>query len=70
MICRDGLDHMPLPPSITDSDLRPYAMQLLERIRANDSEAACPSAKVARDELIADFRGPRTYGLEAKITHL
>ena len=40
MICRDGLNHMPLPPSITDSDLRPYAMQLLERIRANDSEAA------------------------------
>ena len=40
MICRDGLDHMPLPPSIADSDLRPFAMQLLKRIRANDSDAA------------------------------
>ena len=40
MICRDGLDQMPLSPSITDNDLRPYAMLLLKRIRANDSEAA------------------------------
>ena len=39
VICRDGLDHMPLSPSITDNDLRPYAILLLKRIRANDSEA-------------------------------
>ena len=40
VICRDGLDHLPLSPSISDNDLRPYAMLLLKRIRAHDSEAA------------------------------
>ena len=33
-------------------------------------EAARPGAEVAGHELIADLRGPRTYALEAKVTHL
>src|SRR5271166_293150 len=33
-------------------------------------EAACPSAEVTRHELVADLRGPRTYALKAKVTHL
>jgi hypothetical protein len=40
VICRDGLDHLPLSPSISDNDLRPYAMLILKRIRAHDREAA------------------------------
>ena len=40
VICWDGLDHLPLSPSISDNDLRPYAMLLLKRIRAHNSEAA------------------------------
>ena len=40
VICRDGLDHLPLSPSISDNDLRPYAMLLLKRITAHDREAA------------------------------
>jgi hypothetical protein len=40
VICRDGLDHLPLSPSITDDDLRPHAKLLLKRIRADDSEIA------------------------------
>jgi hypothetical protein len=40
VICRDGLGDLPLSRSISDNDLRPYAMLLLERIGAHDSEAA------------------------------
>ena len=40
VICRDGLDHLPLSPGISDNDLRPHAMLLLKRIRAHDKEAA------------------------------
>ena len=40
VICRDGLDHIPLSHSILDNELRPYAMLLFKRIRADDSEAA------------------------------
>jgi hypothetical protein len=40
VICRDGLDHLPLSPSIPDSKLNPYATLLFNRIMANDSEAA------------------------------
>jgi hypothetical protein len=40
VICRDGLDHLPLSHSIADNDLRPYAKLLFERITAGDSETA------------------------------
>ena len=33
-------------------------------------EAACPGAEITRHKLIADLRGPRTYALETKVTHL
>jgi hypothetical protein len=40
VICRDGLDHVPLSNSIPDSELRPFATLLFNRIKADDSEAA------------------------------
>jgi len=39
MICRDGLDHLPLSPGISDSDLRPMQCYI-ETDKAHDNEAA------------------------------
>ncbi len=40
VICRDGLDQLPLSHSISDNELRLYAKLLFKRIRADDSEAS------------------------------
>ena len=40
VISRDGLDYQPLPHTIPDNKLRPYATLLFNRIKADESEAA------------------------------
>jgi hypothetical protein len=68
-----------LPPEETSQQARNFSGEGKFRSRHHThcqsgiirgGEGACPSAKVARYELIADLRGARTYSLEAKVTHL
>ena len=40
VICRDGLDDLPLTHTIADKDLRQHAKILFKQIMANDGEAA------------------------------
>jgi hypothetical protein len=40
VIFRDGLDYQPLSHSVTDNKLRLYATLLLNRVKADESEAA------------------------------